>query len=145
MRHSKAGSTAGILSSRVPRRVERLVLVFLGILILWVVYALAPEAQFYRRVMGQEAAIKRQNDALAQENLGYERDIAAVLTGASIDADARQNGYAKPGDQVYVVGGVPSPIPSHKAVPAAPGNPPKPPPSPPRPPKPNPSTGPKTR
>jgi hypothetical protein len=134
MRHSKAGSTAGILSSRVPRRVERLVLVFLGILILWVVYALAPEAP-----------IKRQNDALAQENLGYERDIAAVLTGASIDADARQNGYAKPGDQVYVVGGVPSPIPSHKAVPAAPGNPPKPPPSPPRPPKPNPSTGPKTR
>ena len=75
----------------------------------WAVFAYAQEAYLGHRLSQQVSDLKHQNQVLAAQNQGYHRDIAAINSGAADEEEARQNGYARPYEHVYLVTGTPSP------------------------------------
>jgi cell division protein FtsB len=116
MRQRKAAATAGTVNSRFPvssRALTRLVVVSAA---LWMVWAFGQEAWAAHRLNAQAADLRQANAALAAQNQAYARDIATVQSGAASAEVARQNGYAKPGEHVYVVA---SPTPGAPSVGAA--------------------------
>ena len=92
---------------RAPRSSEILVLVALIVAAAWMTFAFVQEVIASRHIAQQAAALKQQNSMLQSENAGYERDIAAVASGAASEEEARRNGYARPGERVYVVAAPP--------------------------------------
>ncbi len=50
------------------------------------------------------AELQAQNASLQATNRAYREDIAAVSSGAAVEEDARLNGYARPGERLYLVG-----------------------------------------
>lgn len=103
-------------SRRAPRTSEVLVLIALALTAAWMAYAFAQEVMAGRHISQQAAALRQQNATLQAENNGYEQDIAAVASGAASEEEARQNGYARPGEKVYVVA-TPPPQPAAVAKP----------------------------
>src|SRR5207248_6640723 len=88
-----------------------LALLFLLILCGWALYSLLQEAYLEHQLSAQAARLAQQNDSVASQNDGYQRDILALQTGAAAEEDARLNGYARSGEQVYVIAPAPSPSP----------------------------------
>ena len=93
---------------RAPRSSEVLVLVALVVAAAWMGFAFVQEVMASRHIAQQAAVLKQQNSMLQSENAGYERDIAAVASGAAAEEEARRNGYARPGERVYVVAAPPA-------------------------------------
>jgi cell division protein FtsB len=84
----------------------------------WASFAYAQEAYLGHKLSQQVSDLRRQNAQLATQNQGYHRDIAAINNGSADEEEARQNGYSKPYERVYLVTGTPSPAPpSPKASP----------------------------
>lgn len=79
---------------------------------LWLLWSFAQEMQLNRELAHRAAELRRQNAALESENAGYRRDIAASSSGAAAEEEARQNGYSRPTERVYLVVATPSPTPS---------------------------------
>ena len=73
----------------------------------WMAFAFVQEVMASRHIAQQAAALRQQNSTLQSENAGYARDIAAVASGAAAEEEARRNGYARPGEKVYVVAAPP--------------------------------------
>ena len=73
----------------------------------WVVWAFAQEAWTAHALNRQVADMRQRNAALERQNDDYRRDISAVRSGAAAEEVARQNGYARPSEKVYVVGNPP--------------------------------------
>lgn len=117
MRRSKAGATGGRLDSRLPRHVELAILALLGLVAAWAVSAIAPEAQLYRRMNADAAALQAQNAALQAEDDGYRKEIVEIQSGSAAEEDARRSGYARPDDRLYVVAAAPSPTPTPAPTP----------------------------
>lgn len=70
-------------------------------------WAFADEAWTASRLSNQAADLRHRNAALQSQNEQYQRDIATVESGAAAEEVARQNGYARPGERIYVVGSPP--------------------------------------
>lgn len=105
-----------ITSRRGPRTSEVLVLVALVVVAAWMAYAFGQEVMAARHIGQQAAALRQQNAALQAENIGYQQDIAAVASGAAAEEEARQNGYTRPGEKVYIVATPPPTAPPVKPV-----------------------------
>jgi len=85
----------------------------------WAAVAYAQEAYLGHRLSQQVSDLRHQNQVLAAQNQGYNRDISAINSGAADEEEARRNGYSKPYEHVYLVTGTPSPAPaSPKATPS---------------------------
>jgi cell division protein FtsB len=93
---------------------------FVTILVLaaaaWAVWAYAQEAYIAHRLASQASDLRRQNALLAAQNQGYHRDIQAISNGTADEEEARQNGYSRPYEKVYLVTQPPSPSPSPAAA-----------------------------
>lgn len=84
----------------------------------WASVGYAQEAYLGHKLGQQVADLRRQNAALSAQNQGYHRDISAINNGSADEEEARQNGYSKPYERVYLVTGTPSPAaPSPKPSP----------------------------
>ncbi len=88
-----------------------LALLLLFALSCWALYSLLQEAYLEHQLSAQAGRIAQQNDAIAAQNQGYQRDILALQTGAAAEEDARLNGYARSDEKVYLIAPAPSPSP----------------------------------
>jgi cell division protein FtsB len=110
------------LASGLPLGLNRSLLyrALFGVLAIWAVWAFAQEAWTAHRLADQAARLNAYNSALAAQNQAYQRDIAAAQSGGDAEEVARDSGYAKPIEKVYVVGTPPpaaaSPRPERAAV-----------------------------
>jgi len=123
MRQRRAAATAGTVDSRFPvsnRVLTRVVVVGAA---LWMVWAFGQEAWAAHRLEAQASDLRQRNAALAAQNQSYSRDIATVQSGGASEEVARENGYARPGEHVYVVA---SPTPGAAAGAATTVTPPRP-------------------
>ncbi len=116
MRQRRAGATAGTLKSRFPLSKQLLMRAALAMAVVWMASAFAQEAWTAYRLGADATALRQHNAALAAQNQSYARDIASVKSGAAAEEVARQNGYARPGEHVYVVA---TPPPAAAAAPVA--------------------------
>jgi len=114
MRRTNTVTRVGKVNMPAPFSKEFALLVVLVAVVVWVAVAFAQEVLFTQQLKAQAAQLQRQNAAIAAANGGYRRDLSASSAGATADEDARQHGYARPDERVYVVGG-----PAPAASPAA--------------------------
>ena len=96
-------------------------LVLAAALAVWALYSFGQELYLEHQLGVQAAQLQQQNDALAAQNEGYQRDNAALESGAAAEEDARLNGYARGDEKVYLVGPAPTPTPAAPAASAASG------------------------
>src|SRR5579859_3560178 len=78
----------------------------------WAMYAYAQEAYLAHKLAQQASDLRTQNALLAGQNQGYHRDIQAISNGTADEEEARQNGYSRPYERVFLVTDPPSPAPS---------------------------------
>jgi membrane protein implicated in regulation of membrane protease activity len=116
MRRITPVTTVGKVNMPAPLSKEVALLALLLVVAVWVGYAFAQEMLLNHRLNAQAAELRQQNAAIAAANNGYRRDLLASSVGAAADEDARQHGYARNDERVYVVGR-PAPTPT-SAVPA---------------------------
>lgn len=109
MRQRRAGATAGTIDPRFPLSRRLLTRVAIALAVLWMAWAFAQEGWTASRLNAQAADLRQRNAALEAQNQQYSRDIATVQSGAASEEVARENGYTKPGEHVYVVGS-PAPV-----------------------------------
>lgn len=109
MRRTNTSTTVGKVNMPAPFSKEFALLLVLVAAAVWVAVAFAQEVLFTQQLNAQAAALRRQNATIASANDGYRRDLNASTTGATASEDARQHGYARPDEKVYVVGG-PAPV-----------------------------------
>jgi cell division protein FtsB len=104
MRHRFASASDGVLR---PRRVrvsrELLLLASLAVLAVWIVAAFGQELYLSYQLTRQAADLRRENAALQVANEGYQRDIAAVSSGAAAEEEARLNGYSRADERLYLI------------------------------------------
>jgi cell division protein FtsB len=112
MRHSKAIVAAGSVRNS-ARGVRRTIVVAVVLVIaIWTAYAFAQEAYIGHKLSQQVADLHRQNARLAAENNGYRKDVQSITSGAANEEQARLNGYARPGERLYLLTAPPSPTPA---------------------------------
>ena len=97
-----------------PFSKEFALLVVLVAVAVWVAVAFGQEVLFTQQLNAQAAELRKQNAAIAAANDGYRRDLSASSTGATAGEDAREHGYARGDERVYVIGN-----PTPAATPAA--------------------------
>ncbi|MDQ6771596.1 MAG: septum formation initiator family protein [Candidatus Dormibacteraeota bacterium] len=95
-------------------------LVVIGV---WMAVAFLQEVRFTRDLSSQAAGLRRQNAAITGQNGAYRHDIAASASGAAAEEEARQNGYSRPGEKVYIVAGAPAASPPPAPVKTTPTGP----------------------
>jgi cell division protein FtsB len=108
MRHHRASAIYGIVNQqriRLSRR--RLAAIGIAAVTSWMVWSFAQEVLLSHDLSHQAAELRQQNAALQSENRGYQRDIAASTSGAAAEEDARDDGYSKPREKLYLVGDPP--------------------------------------
>lgn len=115
MRQRRAGATAGTVSPRFQASRRALARGAVVVLVAWLGWAFADEAWTASRLAAQASDLRHRNAVMQAQNDQYQRDIATVESGAAGEEVARENGYAKPGEHIYVVA-TPAP-----AAPASPG------------------------
>jgi cell division protein FtsB len=101
---------------RFPITRERVIFFTIVATGIWMAWSLAQEIALTRQLSHDAAQLQQQNAWLRSSNTDYRRDIASVSSGASSEQDARQGGYARPGEKVYLVT---TPPPSTQQAPAA--------------------------
>ncbi|MGH7904192.1 MAG: FtsB family cell division protein [Candidatus Dormibacteraceae bacterium] len=74
----------------------------------WSAYSFGQEAYLGFRLNHQVAQLRSQNATLQEQNAGYHRDIGVLNSGAGAEEQARINGYARKGEQLYLVGQPPA-------------------------------------
>jgi len=105
MRRINTATKVGKVNMPAPLSKEFALLLVLLVAAVWVAVAFAQEVIFTQQLNAQAADLQRQNAAITAANSGYLRDLSASSTGATAGEDARQHGYARPDEKVYVVGG----------------------------------------
>jgi len=103
MRRRLASASDGTVDQRRVLSKELLVAVGLAALAIWMVVAFAQELVFAHGLSAQARALAAQNAQIAAVNQGYSQDIADVSTGAAAEEDARQNGYARSDEKLYLI------------------------------------------
>ncbi|HLH70093.1 MAG TPA: septum formation initiator family protein [Candidatus Dormibacteraeota bacterium] len=104
MRTKRALATKGTLNVRGRFSQETIVLVAMAVVALWLLWSLVQAITVDWWLNRQVAELQAQNASLQATNRAYREDIAAVSSGAAVEEDARLNGYARPGERLYLVG-----------------------------------------
>ena len=107
MRRRKTRLLSSILRSVRTLPLTRSSVLFLAICAAgtWMAWSLVQEMALSHQLTAQAAQLRQQNAADQRTNQRYRRNIAAASTGASAEEDARQDGYARPKEKVFVVSG----------------------------------------
>jgi hypothetical protein len=112
MRSSNANAARGV-TRRDSNPLKRLPLVVLVLVVgVWVAYVFAQEAYVGHSLSDKAAQLRHQNELIAAQNQGYQKDISALTSGAGDEETARMNGYARPDEHVYLVTTSPTPTPT---------------------------------
>lgn len=121
MRHSKAIAATGTLRTNAFGVRQVIILIAAAVALVWAGAAFAQEAWVSHGLSQEVAAIRQQNAQLAAQNQGYRKDVQTMTSGAADEEEARQNGYARANERLYLVAPppTPSPAPSPKASPSA--------------------------
>jgi cell division protein FtsB len=104
MRRITPVTTVGKVNMPAPLSKEVALLALLLVAVVWVGYGFAQEMLLNHRLNAQVADLRQQNAAIAAANNGYRQDLLASSVGAAAGEDARQHGYARNDERVYVVG-----------------------------------------
>ncbi|TMF91994.1 MAG: hypothetical protein E6I08_00930 [Chloroflexi bacterium] len=120
MRQRRVGATSGTVDRALAPSRRMLLRAAVAALAGWAVIAFAQEAWTANRLAAGAAALRDQNTQLQEQNDAYRRDILAVQTGSAAEEVARQNGYSRPDEHLYLVSAPPAPTPS--AAPPPPAN-----------------------
>lgn len=78
----------------------------------WALYGYAQEAYIGHHLAQQVADLRNQNALITAQNDGYKKDIQGISNGSADEEEARQNGYSKPGEKVFLITAPPTPSPS---------------------------------
>jgi cell division protein FtsB len=111
MRSRRPSTSHGIVDQRLHFSREALVLGVLALVFLWLVVSLGQELYLDLQLAHQVAELRKSNAEMEAANQSYQRDIAASMAGAAAEEEARQNGYARPDERLYLIGS-PAPDPS---------------------------------
>jgi cell division protein FtsB len=107
---------------------DRLIWVVVAAIVLWGVWAFGSELMLNLRLNHEVQALRDGNAQLAASNDQTAKELAVGTSPAAMEEAARRAGFAKPGEQVYVivkpsdsaspaaVGGSASPLPVPSAV-----------------------------
>jgi cell division protein FtsB len=98
---------------------QAIIVLVAAVALIWAGAAFAQEAYLSHKLNQQAADLRRQNIQLAAQNQGYRKDVQAITSGAANEEEARQNGYARPSERLYLVAPPPSPSPNPSPSPAA--------------------------
>jgi cell division protein FtsB len=109
MRSRKASASYGTLNRRMRLTHETILLAVMALFGLWMIVSLIQAIALNQSLGSQANDLRRQNAALQTTNDSYRRDIAAVSSGAAAEEEARQNGYARGDEKVYVISTPPPP------------------------------------
>src|SRR5712691_9759664 len=112
MRHSKAVVAAGSVRASTHGVRRTIVVAVVAVIAIWTAYAFAQEAYIGHKLSQQVADLHRQNARLAAENNGYRTDVQSITSGAANEEQARTNGYARPGERLYLLTAPPAPPPA---------------------------------
>ena len=86
--------------------------IVIAVALLWGGATFAQEAYLSHKLSQQVSDLRNQNQVLAQQNQAYTKDVQGITSGSASEEQARLNGYARPGEHVYLVTVTPSPSPS---------------------------------
>lgn len=118
MRQRRVGATDGTVNrASLPSRRWLLRAGLVG-LAAWAVVAFGQEAWTAHRLAADAAALRSRNAVLQVQNDDYRRDIMAVQSGGAAEEVARQNGYSRPDEHLYLVSAPPpaaAPVPRVQA------------------------------
>ncbi len=120
MRQRSASVSNGRFNRRLPLPHEWVAVLAIALAALWILGSFAQELRFTNGLKHQASDLTSQNALLQKQNDSYRRDIAASSSGAAGEEEARQNGYARPDEQQFVVGQPPGPVPVPVASPGQP-------------------------
>jgi cell division protein FtsB len=109
MRRIKATASVGKVNMPAPLSREFASVVALLVVGAWVAYSFAQEALLNHRLNEQAGELRQRNAAIAAQNAAYERDLITATSASATDEEARQYGYARPDEKVYVVNQVAPP------------------------------------
>jgi cell division protein FtsB len=92
---------------------DRLIWVLIAAVVIWGVWAFGSELMLNLRLSRQVDALRTQNALLATSNQQTRSQLATASSPNALEEKARTQGYARPGEQVYVI---PSPSPTVNPV-----------------------------
>jgi cell division protein FtsB len=107
MRQRRVGATSGTVDRALAPSRRVLLRAGLAVLAAWAVVAFAQEAWTANRLNADAAALHGRNAVLQSQNDDYRRDILAVVSGGAAEEVARQNGYSRPDEHLYLVSAPP--------------------------------------
>jgi cell division protein FtsB len=82
---------------------DRLIWIVVGVVVLWGVWAFGSEMLLNLRLNAQVQALRVQNAQLATSNAQTRSRLATAASATALEESARQQGYYKSGEQVYVI------------------------------------------
>ena len=91
----------------------------IGVAVLWAAVAFAQEATLSHRLSQQAASLRNENSVIAAQNQAYRKDVQGITSGTADEEEARQNGYARPNEHLYLVTITPSPSPPPSPSPSS--------------------------
>jgi cell division protein FtsB len=112
MRNSKVLVAAGGVRTGGLSMRHLVMLAVFAVVAIWVGWAFVQEGYLSHKLSQQAADLRRQNAALAAQNVGYKKDVQGITSGSANEEEARLNGYAKPNEKTYLVTTPPSPSPT---------------------------------
>ena len=107
MRQRRVGATSGTVDRALAPSRRVLLRAGLAVLAAWGVIAFAQEAWTANRLAADAAALHGRNAVLQSQNDDYLRDILAVRSGGAAEEVARQNGFSRPDEHLYLVSAPP--------------------------------------
>lgn len=112
MRQRRASASHGTLNRRRTVSPQMLLAGGVAVVCLWLISSLIQELALSRSLSQQAADVSAQNAALSAGNDGYQREIAALSSGAAAEEEARQDGYARSDEKLYIITTPPPPTPT---------------------------------
>jgi cell division protein FtsB len=103
MRHTRALTVAGSVRTNTFGVRRLIIFAAVAACLVWGGVAFAQEAYVSHKLSQQVSDLRRQNAAIAAQNAGYRKDVKALQAGTADEEEARQNGYAKPNEKLYLV------------------------------------------
>lgn len=82
---------------------DRLIWVVVGAIVCWGVWAFGSELILNLRLNHEVQALRDGNAQLAATNAQTRTEVAAAGSPGALEEAARKEGFAKPGEQVYVI------------------------------------------
>jgi len=91
---------------------DRLIWVAAVGVVLWAVWAFSSELMLNLRLHHQVDKLRAQNAQLAEANARARHDLESVGSATAFEAQARNQGLSRPGEQVFIIAPTPAAKPS---------------------------------